>query len=77
MRTIKRMTTSDQSAEERRRFRELCDAPPPRKLDYPCFQQPEEKGGAKEGEKEEEEEEEEEESATQMADYDPTAWPEI
>ena len=47
------MTTSDQSAEERRRFRELCDAPPPRKLDYPCFQQPEEKGDAKEGEKEE------------------------
>jgi len=29
-------------AEERRRFRELCDAPPPRKLDYPCFQHPEE-----------------------------------
>ena len=55
MRTIKRMATSDQSAEERRRFRELCDAPPPRKLDYPCFQQPEEKGGAKEGEKDEEE----------------------
>ena len=57
------MTTSDQSAEERRRFRELCDAPPPRKLDYPCFQQPEEKGDAKEGEKEEAKGEEEEEEA--------------
>lgn len=32
------MSASDQSAEERQRFRELCDAPPPRKLWYPCFQ---------------------------------------
>jgi hypothetical protein len=48
------MSTSDKSAEERQRFRELCDAPPPRKLHYPCFQKPEKK--EKEGEEEEEEE---------------------
>ena len=61
------MPESDTAAEERQRFRELCDVPPLRKLWYPCFQKPEKEEKVEEEKSEEEEEEEEEETAEEEA----------